>query len=288
MFNKYELYQNITVFFRNLTVGGEVMLLDGFRHKDFGVGVFDSRSKYNNKSFQERIAENFEVEFYLDDGGITSINGKEYLLQKNHILFVRPGDVRLSSAHFKCFYLHMEVSDEKLLDYLACVPSFFAVASSKIYHNLFHQLIQLGQESNYESKILYFSKIIALLVNIQRDSCFYSGEGKESVIYRAERFMTENFTDKITLKEVAESVHLSPNYFHKLFSDITGITPHDFLMKKRINYAKELIITSEYDMMEIAMMSGFGSQAYFNYCFKKTTGFSPLKYRKIEFNKYKG
>ena len=98
--------------------------------------------------------------------------------------------------------------------------------------------------------------------------------------------MTENFTDKIGLKEIADSVHLSPNYFHKLFSTITGIIPHDFLMKKRINYAKELIMTSEHDMMEISMLSGFESQAYFNYCFKKSTGLSPMKYRQKEFEKY--
>lgn len=263
------------------------MLLDGFKYKDFRVGVFDSRSKYGSKPFKPRIAEMFEVEFFLDDGGITTINGKEYVLQKNHLLFVRPGDERYSSAHFKCFYLHMNVDDDEVLGYLEKVPVSFAVASSKIYYTLFNQLIQLGQEKSFEGRLLYFSKIIALLVNIQRDSCFYSGEGKSSVIYRAERFMTENFTDKIGLKEVADSVHLSPNYFHKLFTSITGITPHDFLFKKRINYAKELIMTSEHDMLEISMLSGFGSQAHFNYCFKQATGISPRKYREKEFKKYK-
>jgi len=263
------------------------MLLDGFKSKDFRVGVFDSRAKYNSKPFESRVAERFEIEFFLDDGGITSINSKEYNLQKNHLLFVRPGDIRHSSQHFKCFYLHMDLDDQDVLAYLRNVPTSFAVASSKIYYNLFHQLIQLRNEEDIESKLLYFSKITSLLVNIQRDSCFYSGEGKSSVIYRAERFMTENFTDKIGLKEIAGSVHLSPNYFHKLFSTITGITPHDFLMKKRINYAKELIMTSEHDMMEISMLSGFESQAYFNYCFKKSTGYSPTKYRQKEFEKYK-
>lgn len=264
------------------------MILDGFKSKDFRVGVFDSRSKYTSKPFQPRIAERFEIEFFLDDGGITSINGKEYNLQKNHLLFVRPGDERYSRQHFKCFYLHMDLYDDELLEYLSDIPSSFAVASSKIYYNLFHQLIQLRNEKDIESRLLYFSKITALLVNIQRDSCFYSGEGKSSVIYRAERFMTENFTDKIGLKEVAESVHLSPNYFHKLFTSVAGITPHDFLLKRRLNYAKELIMTSDHDMMEIAMLSGFGSQSYFNYCFKQATGLSPIKYRQKEFEKYKG
>ena len=181
----------------------------------------------------------------------------------------------------------MDKLEEELRSIEEDVPTSFAVASSKIYYNLFHQLIQLSNEKDVESRLLYSSKIAALLVNIQRDSRFYSGEGKSSVIYRAERFMTENFTDKIGLKEVAESVHLSPNYFHKLFTSVTGSTPHDFLMKKRLNYAKELIMTSDHDMMEISMLSGFGSQAYFNYCFKQATGLSPIKYREKEFEKYK-
>lgn len=264
------------------------MFMEGFKSKDFRVGVFDSRAKYNNsRTFQQRAAERFEIEFFLDDDGVTSINGKDYSLQKNHLLFVRPGDIRFSRMHFKCFYLHMDLHDKEMLEYLSDVPTYFAVASSKIYHNLFHQLIQLRNEKNIESSLLYFSKIAALLVNIQRDSRFYSGEGKSSVIYRAERFMTENFTDKIGLKEIADSVHLSPNYFHKLFTSVTGSTPHDYLMKKRLNYAKELIMTSDHDMMEISMLSGFGSQAYFNYCFKQSTGLSPIKYREKEFEKYK-
>ena len=264
------------------------MILEGFKLKNFRVGVFDSRAKYSgNKTFKERFAERFEIEFYLDDGGITSINGIEYNLQKNHILFVRPGDKRYSKKHFKCFYLHMDLTDNEVLEYLSKVPPYFAVASSRIYHTLFHQLIQLRGDRSVEGRLLYPSKIFALLVNIQRDSRFYDGQGKSSVIYRAERFMTENFTDKIGLKEVADSVHLSPNYFHTLYTSVTGITPHDYLMKKRINYSKELIMTSDHDMMEISMLSGFGSQAYFNYCFKQSTGLSPSKYREKEFEKYK-
>lgn len=181
----------------------------------------------------------------------------------------------------------MDLNDKEMLEYLGNVPTSFAVASSKIYYNIFHQLIQLRNEKNIESRLLYFSKIASLMVNIQRDSLFYNGDGKSSVISRAERFMTENFTDKIGLKEVADSVHLSPNYFHKLFTFVTGSTPHDYLMKNRLNYAKELIMTSDHDMMEISMLSGFGSQAYFNYCFKKSTGLSPMKYREKEFEEYR-
>lgn len=264
------------------------MIMDGFKAKDFRVGIFDSRAKYNNsKTFNQRSAERFEIEFFLDDGGITSINGKDYNLQKNHILFVRPGDVRYSKVHFKCFYLNMDLYDEEILQYLDDVPTYFAVASSKIYYNLFHQLIQLRNGKNVESRLLYSSQIASLLVNIQRDSRFYSGGGESSVIYRAERFMTENFADKIGLKDIADSVHLSPNYFHRLFTSVTGSTPHDYLIKRRLDYAKELIMTSDHDMMEISMLSGFGSQAYFNYCFKKSTGLSPIKYRQKEFEKYK-
>lgn len=263
------------------------MFFQEIKPNTFRVGVFDSRGKYKNvTSSKARRCEQFEIEFFLEGGGSAFINEKENMIHKNHILFTRPGDIRRSRLHFKCFYLHMELKDKEMLNFLKDVPGYFAVSTSKIYYNLFHQLILLQNKSGYEERLLYITKITELLLSIRRDSCVNSYDERTSVIYSAERFMNENFASKIGLKEVAESVHLSPNYFHTLFTSVTGSTPHDYLMTKRLNHAKELIMTSDYDMLEIAMLSGFGSQSYFNYYFKKATGVSPTGYREREFEKY--
>lgn len=263
------------------------MFFQEIKPNTFRVGVFDSRGKYKNvTSSSPRRCEQFEIEFFIDEGGSAFINEKENKIHKNHILFTRPGDIRRSKLHFKCFYLHMELKDAEMLNFLKDVPTYFAVSSSKVYYNLFHQLIQLQNKTGYEQRLQYAIKMTELLLNIRRDSCLNNDDDKSSAIYSAERFMNENFSNKIGLKEVAESVHLSPNYFHTLFTSVTGSTPHDYLMTKRLNHAKELIMTSDHDMMEIAMLSGFGSQAYFNYYFKKATGLSPTKYREREFEKY--
>ncbi|MEE1043577.1 MAG: AraC family transcriptional regulator [Clostridia bacterium] len=263
------------------------MIFQEIKPNTFRVGVFDSRGKYKNTtSSTPRKCNQFEIEFFLEEGGSASINNKDYKIHKNHILFTRPGDIRKSKMHFKCFYLHMELKDAEMTEYLKDVSPFFVVSSSKIYYNMFHQLIQLQNKKGYDERLLYATKITELLLNIHNDSCINNESEKISAIQGAERFMNENITNKIGLKDVAESVHLSPNYFHTLFTSMTGCTPHDYLMTKRLNYAKDLIMTSDHDMMTIAMLSGFGSQSYFNYYFKKATGLSPSKYREREFEKY--
>ena len=263
------------------------MFFQEIKPSTFRVGVFDSRGKYKNlTSSSPRKCSQFEIEFFLEEGGSAFINEQENKIHKNHILFCHPGDIRRSKLHFKCFYLHMELKNEEMLNFLKDVPFYFAVSNSKIYYNLFHQMIQLQNKNRYEDRLLYATKITELLLNIHRDSCMKNDNEKTSLIYRAERYMNDNFSEKIGLKEVADSVHLSPNYFHTLFTSVTGSTPHDYLMSRRLNHAKELIMTSDYNMMEISMLSGFGSQAYFNYYFKKATGLSPSKYREKEFEKY--
>ena len=263
------------------------MFFQDIKPNTFRVGVFDSRGKFKNSTFSSpRKCKHYEVELFMEDGGISYINNKENKIYKNHILFARPGDIRRSKLHFKCFYLHMELSDVEMTEHLKNIYPYFAVSSSKIYYNLFHQLIQLQNKTSYEDRLMYSVKITELLLNIKKDSCISNVDDKTSTLQMAERFMNENISNKISLKDIAESVHLSPNYFHTLFVKLTGCTPHDYLMTKRLNYAKDLIMTSDHDMMSIAMLSGFGSQSYFNYYFKKITGCSPSKYREKEFEKY--
>ena len=75
------ILKKISLFFLEILLWGDLVILEDFKSKDFRVGVFDSRAKYNNsKTFKPRVAERFEIEFFLDGGGVTTIDGKEYKL----------------------------------------------------------------------------------------------------------------------------------------------------------------------------------------------------------------
>ena len=91
--------------------------------------------------------------------------------------------------------------------------------------------------------------------------------------------MNDNFTYEITLNDIAEAVHLSPIYLRELFISEMGMSPHNYILNKRIKKAKELLIINLSSISEIATLSGFSSQSYFDYVFKKHTGMTPKQFR---------
>ena len=89
-----------------------------------------------------------------------------------------------------------------------------------------------------------------------------------------------NFEKSISLKDIASSVHLSEVYFHGIFTESVGISPHQHLIDCRIDNAKKLLWNTDVPICEVAEKCGFGCQQYLNKVFKKETGMTPSQYRK--------
>lgn len=85
----------------------------------------------------------------------------------------------------------------------------------------------------------------------------------------------------LNLKEISQSLHVHPSYlsreFSKYFDDLSF---GDYIRKLRIEKAQQLLKDSNHTLAEIAYLTGFSDQSHFARIFKKTTGESPLSYRK--------
>lgn len=114
---------------------------------------------------------------------------------------------------------------------------------------------------------------VAGLIGSRRDS------QTDLVIARIRQIMKESFTQPLTIAELAEKVYLTPTYICLLFKQETGITINDYLIKLRIEYAKELLEKPEMKLYDICGAVGYTSPSYFSRLFKKQTGFSPSEYR---------
>ena len=86
---------------------------------------------------------------------------------------------------------------------------------------------------------------------------------------------------ELSLDDLAAQACLSPFHFTRLFREATGFTPHRYVMNRRIRAAKEKLALGRASLVEIALETGFGSQANFNRVFRKATGVSPGRFRKI-------
>ncbi|MDO9464262.1 MAG: PocR ligand-binding domain-containing protein [bacterium] len=101
----------------------------------------------------------------------------------------------------------------------------------------------------------------------------------EKIIMEAKRFIETNFTKTLNLKDVAEAVYLSPNYFSNLFKHYTNYTFHEYLMKIRIENAKELLSRLNLNVSQVSNLVGYDDPNHFSKVFTKITGYSPQKYR---------
>lgn len=101
------------------------------------------------------------------------------------------------------------------------------------------------------------------------------------VILEALQYMESHLDEDLTLKMIAERVHLSPGYFSQLFKKETGINFIDYLQLKRVEKAKEFLVGTHLKLYEIAEKVGFRENTYFSSVFKKSVGISPGEYRKL-------
>jgi AraC family transcriptional regulator len=85
--------------------------------------------------------------------------------------------------------------------------------------------------------------------------------------------------DDLTLSELAESVGLSTAHFSEMFRRSTGETPHQFVLRYRIERAKEMLRAPETRILDVALACGFKTQQHFARVFRWNCGFSPTEYR---------
>lgn len=94
------------------------------------------------------------------------------------------------------------------------------------------------------------------------------------------RFLENNYKKNISLGTVAELVNLNEAYLSYVFSKEMGKTFTDYLTEVRIEKAKEYLKTSNLKVYEISEEVGYNDEHYFNKVFRKTTGKTPLEYRR--------
>lgn len=98
-------------------------------------------------------------------------------------------------------------------------------------------------------------------------------------VRNAVQFMQKNFANPVTVKEIADSVELSPAYLQRLFKEEFKKGIHSILTAIRVTNAKNLLQTTSLPNREIAKLSGFTSREQLIYSFRALEGCSPHEYR---------
>lgn len=92
-------------------------------------------------------------------------------------------------------------------------------------------------------------------------------------------FIGDNYSQDLSLGELSVVASMSTFHFAREFKRTTGTTPHQYLIKFRIDRAKEMLAASELPLIDVGLQSGFSHQSHFTRLFRKLTGTTPLNYR---------
>ena len=239
----------------------------------------------------ERTVDMYELEMTTENGTVTYIDGVAYPAVKNTVFITVPGMIRHTDLPFICMYVKFHATG-MIKDIITSLPTSFTPINTSEVAELFKKTIQSNENndnifatgSHFMSLLLKLTKENELNKNISANNINYSAV---KMISDAKKFMQQNYQLKLSLKDIADSVNLSQSYFHSLFKRTEGITPHEYLLKKRIESAKTVLLCNDgLSMSEIAEKCGFESQVYFNYVFKRETLLTPMQYRKLAAQKY--
>jgi AraC family transcriptional regulator len=88
-----------------------------------------------------------------------------------------------------------------------------------------------------------------------------------------------NLAAELRLTELSAVVHMSPYHFARLFKQAAGVSPRQFVIRRRIEAAKILLAARRLSIGEVALVVGFGSQSHFTASFRRVTGITPGHYR---------
>lgn len=266
--------------------------------------------------FQERVVKWYEIELiHYSDKGYIITNGEKLLAKKGNIFYRKPGMVVQGVAAYHCtiiifdsifdvnnmnFYnsndpfenptnLLLETMYDKAskTDFLNKLPYRTTVEDygyyNKIMKDCFQSFIKNDEDFQLIGKTYLYSILNSLLAELQpintRKSNMRSISSNYDNIMELKDYIDNNFKKRITLKQLSKMFNLSPNFLCKIFKEIVGKSPIDYLVHLRISKAKEMLLNTIMPINEIAYACGFDNDTYFYTLFRKKVGLTPTSYR---------
>ena len=248
--------------------------------------------------FVQHMSDQIQVTYVIEGSIDFTLDGCVYSVKKGDIIINKPGQVfgaindtfpKSKSAFFK---IDLEAvsegwtKDEKenlwqgiqniIIPHLSTGTDFYTI---------FLKILEEHRKPGSYSKIKcrsYFQQLVVMILEAHKaylGSVNYKAQMAGDMLTQINKYVSENLHKKIYTKEMADLVGLSHSHFRYLFSLIFRTNPSDYLLRKRIEKAKELLRTSQ-SITDISYKLAFSSSQYFSNSFKKLTGMRPKEYRK--------
>lgn len=127
----------------------------------------------------------------------------------------------------------------------------------------------------YDQVALILTELLLSAASSQRSL----DEGKEDVVYEIRRFMDSEVNLRTSLDEICSLFYQNKSYLIYRFRRAFGITPHQYLLRRKMEAAREMLAAGGEQIKEISALLGFSNPQYFSSAFRSACGMTPLEYR---------
>ncbi|NLC44992.1 MAG: AraC family transcriptional regulator [Clostridiales bacterium] len=214
-------------------------------------------------------------------------NNLEYTVSKGDLIFFSKGFVHsasscpsspwaFSSVAFDLVFIEPG-EKEKFISLANNIISFSSNELLPLFSELNHSWMGKGPGYLIQCRSIVM-QILYLLIKEMNSSLIHVPY--TNVINDIINMMQSNYSKTYSIEELANMSELSQSYFRKLFKQITGLTPLKYQSQLKINKAKDLLLSGEYNVSETAVNVGFDNIYYFSRMFKNIVGISPSVYMK--------
>jgi AraC-like DNA-binding protein len=250
-----------------------------------------------SSSEDKRTVINYEFDLYLDSGREISLDGVEYQDTENCLIFRRPGQITSGRGNYHMYSLTLDFSGEAedggnifrpvsgRLQPACSSPELDEVPSVfRPYHfEELREILERLAECSYPNaadrpRQEQYVKEFILLVLLDAARHTRTDESEAATnrhVKNACEYISKNFTKELTVKAIADHLHLTENHLIKLFRRELGTTPNSYISELRLIHARYLLLHSDESVQQIAYSCGFNTPSYFTKRFEARFGILP-------------
>lgn len=244
----------------------------------------------SNANFYLHTHDHYEILFFLQGDSKFVIDGKNYILESGDIIVVRKNEMHRvyhnSSAKYHriilyinpIFFVNHNCTDYEIQfanpqAYIGNQIKADYVRSSGLY-NAFTRLRKYTQNYSMTNGAIVDAIITEIIYLINHIGNFSTSNEYNNQVEKIISYINNHYTEEINLEILEKNFFISKQYLCKIFRKATGLTVHDYIIRKRITRVRELCATQK-NISDAAMLSGFSDYSSFYRTYKKLTGRSP-------------
>ena len=222
-----------------------------------------------------------KLTFVLKGSSNTSCNNINLTTHENDILYAHTRNFSSNSNSdvFSYICIYFTIFDEEESNSILNEPILFK--SCNHLKPLFQAIYNEYHKAAFSNKLKEKRLLYEILEGCseQKDKS-YQISGNLYAIKKAVEAIENEFSTDLTVEYLAELCNYTPAHFISLFRKVFNTTPKNYIISKRMEKAKELLLSTNEPVLSVAEKVGYSTFAHFSAEFKRHTGYSPLNYRK--------